>query len=107
MERPISDPEQPDVNSARALCPQLVRRGNDVVANSPTAALNVDSDNVASMIRLDLRTNVPLVYFVAETGRLFAGAAWQPLLPARLSRFPRLSSVQPSTHTLVLRGICR
>ena len=76
MQCPVSDPEQPDVNSVRALCPQLVRSGYHVIANRPATAFNVDGDNFASVVRFDLWADVPLVYLVAETGRLFAWAAW-------------------------------
>ena len=75
VQRPESDPEQPDVNSVWALCPQPVRRGNNVVADSPTAALNIDSHDLSMVVRFDLAANDPLIYLVAETGRLLAWAA--------------------------------
>ena len=75
MQCPVSNPEQPDVNSARALRPQTLRCRPQVVGDGPTPALNVDGDIFPVVVRLDLRTDVPLIYLVAQAGSLFSWSA--------------------------------
>ena len=75
MQRPVPDPEQPDINGVRALRPQAVPRGNHVVANGPAPTVHVYGDDLSAIIGFDLLPDVPLIYLVAEAGRLFAGAA--------------------------------
>ena len=55
MQCPVSNPEQPDVNCARALRPQTLCRRPKIVGNSPLSAVNVDGDIFSVVVRLDLR----------------------------------------------------
>ena len=68
---PVSNPEQPNVNRARALRPQTLGCRPQVVGDGPTSAVNVDGDIFSVVVRLDLRTDVPLIYLVAQAGGLF------------------------------------
>jgi len=75
MQGPVSNPEQPDVNRARALHPQALRCRPKVVGDGPTPAVNVDGDIFPVVVRLDLRTDVPLIYLVAQASSLFSRSA--------------------------------
>ena len=66
MQCAMPDPEQPDINSARSLRTETVRRGNHGVADGPTAAVHIDGDDRSVVVGLDLGTNVALVYLVTE-----------------------------------------
>ena len=71
--RPVPDPEQPDINSVRALRTQTVRRGNHVVANGPAVAVHVDGDDLSVVVCFDLVPDVALVDLVAQAGNLIRG----------------------------------
>ena len=75
MQCPVSNPEQPDVNSVRALRPQTLCCRPKVVGDGPTSAVNVDGDILSVVVRFNLRTDVPLIYLVAQAGSLFARSA--------------------------------
>lgn len=81
MQCPVSDPEQPDVDSARVLRSQTLRCRPKIVGDGPTPAVNVDGDILPVVVDLDLRTDVSLVYLVAESGNLIPRAGWE--LPVR------------------------
>ena len=69
MQGPVSNPEQPDVNRAGALRPQTLRCRPQVVGDGPTPAVDVDGDIFSVVVDLDLQTDVPLVYLVAQATR--------------------------------------
>ena len=77
MQRSVPDPEQPDVNSVRALRPQAVRRNNHVIANGPAPCINIYGDYLSLMIGFDLGPDIPFVYLVAQAGGLITGAGWR------------------------------
>ena len=81
MQCPVSDPKQPDVISARVLRPQVLRCRPKVVGYGPTPAVNIDGDVFPVVVHLDLRTDVSLVYLVAESRDLIPGPGWE--LPVR------------------------
>ena len=68
MQGPVSNPEQPDVNRAKALRPQTLGCRPKVVEDGPTPAFDVDGNIFPVVVRLDLRTDVPLIYLVAQAG---------------------------------------
>ena len=77
MQRPVPDPEQPDINSVRALRTQTVRRGNHVVANGPAVAVRVDGDDLSVVVCFDLVPDVALLDVVAQAGNLIPRAGWR------------------------------
>ena len=70
VQRPVPDPQAPDVNGGRVSLPEAVRRGDHVLADGPLAAVHIDGDDLAVVGGLDLSPDVPLVDLVAEAGRL-------------------------------------
>ena len=61
--------------SRQRLRPQTLGCRPKVVGNGPTPAVDVDGDIFPVVVRLDLRTDVPLIYLVAQAGSLFARPA--------------------------------
>ena len=76
VQRAISNPEQPDINSIRALCPQAVCCGQKVGSGGPASTAYVNGDILPMVVGLDLRADVPLIYLVAEPGDLLLWAGW-------------------------------
>jgi hypothetical protein len=70
VQRPIPDALHQDVNGLRAQCPQTVQRGNLAVGNGPVPRLHVNGDVLSEVVGFDLRTDVPLVYLLAQAGDL-------------------------------------
>ena len=110
MQRPVPDPEQPDINRVRALRTQTVRRGNHVVANGPAVAVRVDGDDLSVVVCFDLVPDVALVDLVAQAGNLIPRAgcaqwawvvAWSPASPR-----PSYSPFQRRTATPCILPFC-
>ncbi len=72
----MPDPLTQDIDGAGAHRTQAVHRGNLAVGDCPVPAVYVDGDDFSLAVGLDLPTDVPLVYLLAEAGRLFALAPW-------------------------------
>jgi hypothetical protein len=74
VEHPRADTHTPDFG-VRVLGEETLRRGEGVVSDDICATVNVDGYDFPSMSRLDLRTNVSVVYFVAALSSLLSGIA--------------------------------
>ena len=114
MQGPVSNPEQPDVNRVRALRPQTLRCRPEVAGDCPTPAVNVDGDICPVVVCLDLRTDVPLIYLVAQASSLFARSACRhDSFPTRdgrrslcvLHAFPFMACYS-TWRNLPLTGVC-
>ena len=74
----MSDALAPDIDGVAALCPQAVYGFEYVFAHSPTSAVHVDRHDLAVMVILDYRADVPLVYLFCPTGRSLPSVEWEP-----------------------------
>jgi hypothetical protein len=77
VEHPRTDTHAPDF-SARLLSEEALRCSEGVVINDIRTTINVDSYNFSPMGRLDLRTDIALVYGIATPGSLLSRIAGLP-----------------------------
>ena len=73
--RPVPDPLTQDVRGGGVHDPQAVHRGNLPAGDYPVPTIHINGDDFSVVIGFNLCTYVPLVYFLAEPGRLFTRAA--------------------------------
>lgn len=73
MQRARADSHTPHVRDAGALPVELRPRLRRRFAESPAAALDVDGDDLAVVLGLDLGADVALIDFVAEPGEFVGG----------------------------------
>ena len=102
MQCAMPDPEQPDVNSARSLRTETVRRGNHGVTDGPTAAVHINGDDRSVMVGFDVLPNVAFVDLIPEAGGLLGCAAGHHLGLLRYGGSPLEDSadrnpIQPQT----------
>ena len=77
MERSRTDTYAPDFG-ARVLSEEALRRSESVVINDIRTTVNVDGHNFPPVGRLDLRTDIALVYGIATPGSLLSRIAGLP-----------------------------
>ena len=80
----MTNPYQPDLGVGVSF-PQVIRGDNCVLAYGPATALYIDGDAIPNMVFLHLPSDVPLVYLVAQAGRLLSGAIRRRGVPGGLS----------------------
>ena len=73
MQRAEADSHTPHVRDAGALAVEMRPRLGRRLAESPAAALDIDGDDLAVVLSLDLSAYVALVDLVAEPGDFVGG----------------------------------
>jgi len=77
VERPRTDTHAPDFG-ARVLSEETLRCSEGVVINDIRPTINVDGYNFSPVGRLDLRTDVAIIYSIATPGSLLGRIAGLP-----------------------------
>ena len=75
-QRTVTYPHQPDTG-VRALCPETLRRNTGGVGDGVITAVHIYGDDLPVVIGFDLRSDVPFVYILAQSGDLISGASWR------------------------------
>jgi hypothetical protein len=77
VEHPRADTHAPDFG-ARVLSKEALRRSEGVVINDICTTINVDGYDFSPVGRLDLRTDVAIIYSIATPGSLLGRIAGLP-----------------------------